>query len=136
LTIADPALEITIPMMDSDNHIFEPDVVLSSELFAPRTGVPSAERALMIAVLEDAARCFLRPYDPANRKQHALYEEARDWFLSSEHSRLFDFETVCAVLGIDAAWLRRRMFALRSPSDTRDAPTADDADEPPAADVA
>ena len=132
-------------MTDSENHIFEPDVVLSSEFFTPGTGLPSPERALMIAVLEDATRCFLRRYDPANRKQHALYEEARDWFLSSEHSRLFDFETVCGVLGIDAAWLRRRMFALRSPADedveTR-APNAramdasDDGDESPAADVA
>jgi hypothetical protein len=96
-----------------DNRIFEPDVTLASELLTTRTGLPDPERALLIAVLEDASRCFLHHCTATDRKPRALYEEARDWFFSDEHTRLFAFETVCDVLGIDAAYLRRRLRAER-----------------------
>ena len=48
-------------MMDSENNIFEPDVVLASELDTARSGLPEPERMLLIAVLEEAARCFTTP---------------------------------------------------------------------------
>jgi hypothetical protein len=99
--------------MDFENHIFEPDVVLSDELTGARGGPATPERTLMIAVLEDAARCFLHHCTATERKARALYEDARDWFLSTEHAGLYDFENVCHVLGIDPAYLRRRMLAER-----------------------
>lgn len=97
--------------MDWDNHIFEQDIVLSAGLFAQRSGLPTPERSLMLAVLEEAARCFL-DYGTAEGKQRVLYEEARDWFASSAHTQLYDFENVCDVLGIDVGYLRRRLFEL------------------------
>lgn len=96
-----------------DNRIFEPDVTLASELLTTRTGLPDPERMLLIAVLEDASRCFLQHCTATERKPRVLYEEARDWFFSKENGRLFDFESVCDVLGIDADYLRRRMRAER-----------------------
>ena len=99
-------------MSDSENHIFEPDVVLSSELFASRSGLRDPERSLMIAVLEEASRCFLKLCNRTDRKQRALYEEARDWFASTERSHLFAFENVCDVLGITPEYLRDRLFRL------------------------
>ena len=98
-------------MTDSSNAIFEPDVVLSAELFAPRSGLPAPERALLIAVLEDAGRCIFKGCTAADWRARALYKETRDWFASTEQARLFDFETVCNVLGIEPDWLRRRVFA-------------------------
>ncbi len=96
-----------------DNRIFEPDVTLASELRTTRTGLPDPERELLIAVLEDAARCFLHHCAATDRKQRVLYEEARDWFFSADRTRLFAFESVCDVLGIDPAYLRRGMRAER-----------------------
>ena len=98
--------------MDADNHIFEQDVVVSAELFARRSGLPDPERSLMLAVLEDAMRCFL-DYGDAEGKQRALYDEARGWLESDARMGLYDFANVCDVLGIEVAWLRRRLFALR-----------------------
>ncbi len=124
-------------MMDSENHIFEPDVVLTSEFFGgQRTGLPDPERSLMIAVLEEASRCFLNHCTSTDRKQRVLYEEARDWFAAPEQTHLYAFENVCAVLGIDADYLRRRIFAVRdqrralaagAPVRARDAASGSDA---------
>ncbi len=100
-------------MNDTDNRIFEPDVTLSGELLPPNLGLPEPERMLMIAVLEDAAHCLLKSCTATvDRKLRALYAETDEWFRSPEHTELYAYENVCAVLGIDADWLRRRLFRL------------------------
>ena len=125
--------------MDMDNHIFEQDIVVAAESFARRSGLPDPERSLMLAVLEDALRCFVNG-GTAEGKARVLHDEARAWFESDAHDRLYDFANVCDVLGIDASWLRRQLFALhgqrRAPAtapspaappddtDTADAPDA------------
>ena len=96
--------------MIENNHIFEPDVTLASELLPERSGLPVPEHALMLAVLEDAARCLLNRWSATHPKERVLYQDARDWFRSTEHARLYDFENVCDVLGIDADYLRGRIF--------------------------
>jgi hypothetical protein len=95
--------------MIENNYIFEVDVTLRSELQSDR-GLQGPEHALMVAVLEDAARCFLNRWNAASRKDRLLHTEARDWFRSTECMRLYDFENVCDVLGIDADYLRRGLF--------------------------
>jgi hypothetical protein len=98
---------------DTDNRIFEVDVTLSAEIFGDGMGPQTPERSLMIAVLEDAARCLLRSCTATvDRKLRALYDETREWFSSDSTTELYDFENVCAVLGINADWLRGRLFGL------------------------
>jgi hypothetical protein len=118
---------------DTDNKIFEPDVTLSAEIFGDRSGPQSPERSLMIAGLEDAARCLLRSCTATvDRKLRALYDETREWFGSSSTTELYDYENVCAVLGIDADWLRERLFGLvdRQRAETAWASPTPDAREP------
>jgi hypothetical protein len=98
--------------MDTDNHIFEQDIVSTADVFGERSGPLTPERSLMLAVLEEAARCFLN-YGTAQGKQRVLYDEARDWFASSDHTRLYDFENICHVLGIEPDYLRRRLIEVR-----------------------
>jgi hypothetical protein len=111
--------------MDTDNHIFEQDTVLSADFFGDRSGPLTPERSLMLAVLEEAARCFLN-YGSAQGKQRVLYDEASDWFASSERRRLYDFENICDVLGIEPDYLRRRLFEVRDRSQTATPPLAAD----------
>ena len=97
----------------TDNRMFEPDVTLSAEIFGDRTGPYGPERLLMIAVLEDAARCLLRSCTATvDRKLLELYAETDEWFRSDSVVELYDFANVCAVLGIEADWLRERLFRL------------------------
>ena len=50
-------------MLDFESHaIVEPDALLASQLEA-RSGLPEPEYALMVAVLEDAVRCYLNYAD-------------------------------------------------------------------------
>jgi len=101
-------------MIDYDHHsILEPDAVLASQFFTPQTALPEPERALMVAVLEDAVRCFLNYYRATDRKQRDLYEDTRKWLMSSESSGLYAFGNVCEVLGIEAGYLRRQLLAQR-----------------------
>ncbi len=101
-------------MLDFDSHaIFEPDAVLASQL-EPRSGLPEPEHSLMVAVLEDAVRCYLNYADAADRKQRALADDADAWFASTDRTRLYDFENVCDVLGIDAAYFREHLQRRRA----------------------
>jgi hypothetical protein len=96
--------------MIENNNILEVDVTMSSELQSDRRGLPGPEHALLLAVLEDATRCFLNRWDAANPKDRQLHTEARDWFRSTRCTQLYDFENVCNVLGIDAGYLRGGLF--------------------------
>ena len=95
------------------NDICEPEGVLASQLLSPPNGLPEAERSLMVAVLEDAVRCFLGYCGTADRKKRLLYKDAEAWFRSTEHSGLYTFENLCTVLGIEPTGLRRRLRANR-----------------------
>lgn len=101
-------------MIDDDHHsILEPDAILASQFSTPQTTLPEPERALMVAVLEDAVRCFLNHYRATDPKPRALYEDTRKWLMSSERSGLYAFENVCDVLGIEPGYLRRQLLAQR-----------------------
>jgi hypothetical protein len=49
---------------------------------------------LMIAVMEDAIRCFLSKNDEDRR-------DAEDWMTSEDRGYVFDFRTLCDVLDLD-----------------------------------
>jgi hypothetical protein len=64
------------------------------------------ERSLALAILEDAVSCFQRHVqsrNPKEREQHALAEQ---WFLAETADWVFSFENVCALLRLDAGYLR------------------------------
>ena len=101
-------------MVNFERHdICEPEGVLASQFLSSPNGLPEAERSLMVAVLEDAVRCFLGYCGTADRKKRLLYKDAEAWFRSTEHSGLYTFDNICTVLDIDPAGLRRRLRAKR-----------------------
>lgn len=98
-------------MIDQERlNIFEPDVTLAAEAAPP----PSGERELMFAVLEDAMRCYVNGADATDRKRRALHEDAAAWFAATEDEGLYSFVNVCAVLGLEPDWVRRRLAARRT----------------------
>jgi hypothetical protein len=89
--------------------LFQPDVLLADQYSDNfRRKIPlEPERALVLAVLEDAVRCFQDNILPRNRKKQMLFEEAQEWLFSDDSSWLFSFVSICAVLGIDPGYIRR-----------------------------
>ena len=68
----------------------------------------SPERDLMRAVLKDALLRFRKNlHHPTNR----LFKAERAWFFEYDTGELFSFESVCAVLGLNARRIRRNLLA-------------------------
>src|SRR5581483_2388693 len=67
----------------------------------------SPERDLMRAVLKDALLRFRKNlHHPADRR----FKAERAWFFESDGDELFSFESVCAVLGLNARRIRRNLL--------------------------
>lgn len=96
--------------------LFEPEVVLPAQLFAPLREQLSnkGECKLLVAVLEEAVECFqkyLRASEPPKRR---LFQEAERWIMcEGDTPPAFSFEHICGVLGIDPDYLRRGLQRWR-----------------------
>ena len=62
--------------------IFQADTLIASQLLSPRSALPEPERSLMVAVFEDAVRCFLNHCRATDRTERLLYQNARKWIES------------------------------------------------------
>ncbi|MCW5893200.1 MAG: hypothetical protein KIT14_22015 [bacterium] len=94
------------------SELLAPDTVLPEQLAAPRRdSLISGERALMLAVLEDAIRCYLEPPRGAIRIQR----EAEHWLWSADETWPFSFVNICDALGIAAGPLRRKLREQTAP---------------------
>lgn len=86
-------------------------VILPTQFF--RKVPDSPERRLMLAVLEDAVVTYLKYKSGNSRKDLRLVQETKEWFSSSD-TWIFSFETICAVLDIDAEAFRKALFCKES----------------------
>lgn len=69
-------------------------------------GPQEAEYNLVVALLEDAIHCFKKYRFAKAASAREQYEEARDWFESTDRTWPFSYENVCMILGIDPEYLR------------------------------
>jgi hypothetical protein len=67
----------------------------------------------MLAVLEDAMRCYQTYGNSRNRSQRRLFLEAEGWLMDRKGDGPFAFETVCETLGIDPNCLREGLRRWR-----------------------
>jgi len=119
-----------------------PDAMLPAQFFAALHGRGdlSAERRLVVAVLEDALHCYLKYADSENSKQRQLFLEAEEWIMGDHPTWFFSFPNVCDTLGLDpdyvreglAKWLHKRRSmpakpaAAHTPSDVEPVEMDDD----------
>jgi len=101
-----------------------PDTVLPAQFFASlqrqaphRTG----EYRLLVAVLDDAIRCFRLFAFPRTHRERRLFEDTERWIMNDESlsrdpsaAPLLSFEYVCCVLGIDPAGVRQSLRRWRT----------------------
>ena len=89
-----------------------PEIVRPSQfadLLRNETSRPPEHR-LMLAILEDALRCYQRELNSPGRRSQDLFREAEDWFASHDTSWPFSFVTICDTFDLDPEYIR---FALR-----------------------
>ena len=67
----------------------------------------SPETALLCAVLENAFVCFQNRFDISEA------QAAENWFFSDDARAIFSFVSVCAALGLEPGFIRKRLGILR-----------------------
>ena len=98
------------PGKESIESMLEPELVLPDQLAAPRRdSLVSGERALRLAVLEDAIRCLEAP----TRRRDEAAREALRWITATDDDWPFSFVDVCEALDIDPGRLRAALLARR-----------------------
>jgi hypothetical protein len=72
----------------------------------PQSGEYEGSKALMLAVLEDAIRCFLG-------SQRLLRQEAEVWMSMRRQNWPFSFQAICEVLALEPSAVRRALVRMR-----------------------
>lgn len=78
-----------------------------------RGGRAIGERRLLLAILEDAVRCFQTNLFARGRRGRALFRDAEQWLASEDGTLYFSFENICELLSIDARSVRRSLHRWR-----------------------
>ena len=72
----------------------------------------SGEQRLLLAIVEDAMRSYVRAKGSATAEKRAEFREARDWFFNKIDRQVFSFEWVCSTLDFDPSFVRRQLSKL------------------------
>jgi hypothetical protein len=65
------------------------------------------EKALLLAVLEDAIACFQKYRSAQDHRGRELFREAEHWIMEAKDGSLFSFDSVCELLELDPRYLRQ-----------------------------
>jgi hypothetical protein len=90
---------------------FDGELFVRYDAVHGRAEPASAERRLLLAVLEDGIRALLKNADATCGRAFNLRREALGWLLMHDRTDVFAFESICETLGIDPARLRGRVLA-------------------------
>jgi hypothetical protein len=96
--------------MATDMSGFDGEVCVRYEAVYRRAEPACGERRLLLAVLEDGIRTFLKNARATQGRALNLRREALAWLTTDDRSDVFAFENICEALGIDAGRLRQRVL--------------------------
>jgi hypothetical protein len=80
------------------------------------------EKRLMLALLDEALKCFRKHMGSKSRRGKRLFTEVEEWFGDKESEHVFSFENVCTILGLSPGYLRRMLGQWRMEEQTDPAP--------------
>ena len=98
----------------TDMSGFDGEVCVRYEAVYRRAEPACGERRLLLAVLEDGIRTFLKNVRATHGRAFNLRREALIWLTTDDRSDVFAFENICEALGIDASRLRQRVLGEAS----------------------
>ena len=96
--------------------IFVPDIITPEQYYDSRRddSAMAPVKRLMMAVLEDALRCFQNNADAKSGPRKRLFVDAEQWLCGEIGDGPFSFETVCETLGIEPGFLRKGLKEWRN----------------------
>jgi hypothetical protein len=86
------------------SHLIPTDIVVSEKSFE---GDRRGEEKLMVAVLEDAIKCFQKYTLGHDHWEKRLFQEVEDWILKKNGEWLYSFENICETLQLNADYIRK-----------------------------
>jgi len=86
--------------------VFSPDILTPAQYYAAHVTTPY--HRLLVAVLEDAIRCYQRTLGAQGARQRFLFRETKEW-LFDKRATIMSCSMICESLGIDVSCLRRYM---------------------------
>src|SRR3989442_1741105 len=92
----------------TDMSGFDGEVCVRYEAVYRRAEPACGERRLLLAVLEDGVRTFLKNAGATQGRAFNLRREALAWLTTEDRSDVFAFEKICEALGLDAGRLGPR----------------------------
>jgi hypothetical protein len=100
-----PALPLFLYDLSAATQLLPPAAVLPEQFygFSGHTDSSRGELALMRAVLEDAVHCFQKTQGVGASR---LAKDAEQWLFADDQHWPFSFVNICAVLGLDADYIR------------------------------
>ncbi|MGH7817655.1 MAG: hypothetical protein ACREOR_09730 [Candidatus Binatia bacterium] len=69
------------------------------------------ERALLLALLEDAIHCYRKFATARSRSGREQFREIEEWLMGGGNGWVFSFDNVCELLGLDPEYVRRGVRA-------------------------
>lgn len=95
--------------------LFQPDTILADQYFGElrRKAHLDPEKALMLAVLEDAITCFQSHLLAKDRKGQAIFQEAEEWIWERDGDWPFSFESICEALDLNPEYLRKGLLCWK-----------------------
>ena len=105
---------------DKISFLFQPDTVLSEQYFENlrRKTYFEPEKRLMLAVLEDAIRCYQDNLHARTSKRKRLFDETEEWIMAASDDYVFSFRHVCEGLGLSPEYLRQGMLRWKQRNQT------------------
>jgi hypothetical protein len=96
-------------------NLFVPDVLTPEQFYDSRKDDSNIRpvKKLMMAILEDALRCFQNNCDAKGGPRKRLFQEAEQWLCGEGGEGPFSFEMVCETLGIEPSFLRNGLKEWR-----------------------
>lgn len=89
--------------------LFQPDILLPAQYLGTfgRKANLEPEKELMLAVLEDAIRCFQKYIFAQDSKRRGLFRDAEAWIFEENSDWLFSFENICELWGFNPQYVRQ-----------------------------
>ncbi len=104
-----------VPAGEQETSLFQPDYLLPAQYFETfrRKVYLEPEKRLMLAVLEDGLTCFQTYLLATKAMGKKLFREAEEWIFEEDSDRLFSFEHICEVLGLNPQYVRGQLLWWR-----------------------
>ena len=67
----------------------------------------------MLAILEDAVASFQEYCAAKHGKRKQLFNDVEKWFFAASSGWIFDFESICSIVGFDPDYFRRGLLHWR-----------------------